>query len=306
MIGIPLTVVGGFLGAGKTTLLNRMLRDSDRRIAVLVNDFGAINIDADLVAARDGDTISLTNGCICCGIGGEFTFALAGLRDRPDPPEHVVVEASGIGDVAAILQFAAMPGYRHDAAIVVVDAETARARADDTIVGAGIRAQLGPADLVVLNKTDLIDADELTATRAWLGELVPFAGLVEASFGDVPSAFLLGVHARPRRAPTSPEGQPAHSAYLSWSWSGGGALDGAGLSATLSSLPDGVLRVKGVLHLREDPAHRYLVQLVGRRGSIERERAWGDDAPGSRLVVIGLPGSIAPDEMDATMARLGG
>lgn len=303
--GIPLTVVGGFLGAGKTTLLNRLLRDADRRIAVFVNDFGAINIDAECIRARNGDTITLTNGCICCGISGEFMFALAGLRDREDPPDHVIVEASGIGDVATIVRYADIPGYRRDAAIVVVDAETvmnpeAAGRTTDHVV-----AQLRAADLVVLNKADLVTADQLAATRRWLGELVPFAGIVETAFGEVPAAFVLGVGDRPRPVSAAPALEHPHPEYASWSWTGDVPLDGRGLTDAIAALPDGVLRVKGVLHLREDPGHRYLVQLVGRRGSIERDRTWGDgETPGSRLVMIGLPGSIVAEHLDAEMGRL--
>src|ERR1700710_2511682 len=103
---IDLTVIGGFLGAGKTTLLNAVLRDpGDRRLAVLVNDFGAINIDAELVQSRDGEMLTLSNGCICCGIGGDFIAALASLRDVDEPPEQVVVEASGVADPGQIAIF---------------------------------------------------------------------------------------------------------------------------------------------------------------------------------------------------------
>ena len=305
--GIPLTVVGGFLGAGKTTLLNRLLRDADRRLAIFVNDFGAINIDAECIRAQEGDTISLTNGCICCGMSGEFMFALAGLRDRADPPDHVVVEASGIGDVATIVRYADMPGYRRDAAIVVVDAETVASRAADGCTADHVVAQLRAADLVVLNKADLVTAEALAGTRGWLAELVPHAGIVETSFGDVPAAFLLGLGDRPRPAPAAPTVEHPHPEYASWSWTGEAPLDGRRLSDTISALPDGVLRVKGVLHLRDDPSHRYIVQLVGRRGSIERDRPWSDaETPSSRLVMIGLPGSIATERLDAEMARLSG
>ena len=101
-------MIGGYLGAGKTTLVNRLLSDSGgRRLAVLVNDFGAINVDAGLVSSRSGETISLTNGCVCCSMGGELLFELAGLRDRDDPPEHVIIEASGVGDPAAIAMYGA-------------------------------------------------------------------------------------------------------------------------------------------------------------------------------------------------------
>ncbi len=307
---IPLTVVGGFLGAGKTTLLNQLLQRSDRRIAVVVNDFGAINIDAELVRSRDGETMSLTNGCICCGLSGEFMFALAGLRDRDDPPEHVVVEASGIGDPAAIAGYADMPGFRRDAAIVVVDAETVRARVDHAELGPQVTGQLRAADLIVLNKSDLVSPAALADTRAWLHQAFPSAGIVDAAFGAVPVHVLLGAReavsaARPPVAPL-PGHEPggAQRAYATWSWEGDAPVDGRALCDALVALPDDILRAKGVLHLREDPDHRYVLQLVGRRGTIERHQPWRDERPGSRVVLIGLPESIDPDGLDAVMRRL--
>jgi G3E family GTPase len=306
-MAIPLTVVGGFLGAGKTTLLNRLLRDADgRRLALVVNDFGAINIDADLVAAREGDTISLTNGCICCGLSGEFMFALAGLRDREDPPEHVIVEASGVGDTNMILAFGDMPGFSQDAALVVVDAETVRERAEHPDTAPQILGQLRAADLVVLNKTDLVSADGLEATRAWVREIVGRStAIVDAAFGEVPSDVLLGARGTDPAAAGAPdEHDHAHPEYDTWSWEGDRALDGARLVEAIRALPDGILRGKGFLHLREDPANRYVLQLVGRRYAIRCDRAWAEQTPRSRLVLIGLPRSVRAQELDATLARL--
>jgi G3E family GTPase len=309
---ILLTVIGGYLGAGKTTLLNHVLRDAgDRRLAVLVNDFGAISIDAELVQSRDGELLSLANGCICCAIGGDFIAALARLRDVDEPPEQVVVEASGVADPAQIAIFGDMPGYRRDAVVVVVDAETVRSRAAGEHTGHQVLRQLRAADLLVLNKVDLVQGAVVAELRAWLREIAgPSTGIVDAAFGDVPVDVLIGArHAAVARDARTPQPHDhydhhAHPDYASWSWSAAAPLRGSGLVQWLEALPDGVVRAKGLLHLREDVANRYLLQAVGRRYSIEAQGLWRDEAPGSRLVVIGLPGSVDADAFDAAMASL--
>ena len=312
---IALTVIGGFLGAGKTTLLNGLLRDAgDRRLAVLVNDFGAIDIDGELVQSRQGEMISLKNGCICCGVSGDFIGELALLRDRDDPPEHVVVEASGVADPGAIVVLGDMPGYRRDAAVIVADAETVRARAADDATGPMVKRQLRAADLIVLNKSDLVTGEDLARTHEWLRDTVgPSTAIVQTSFGAVPVDVALGAGPATKRPADPPEAgdhdhdghdHAPHPDFETWSWSGPAALSGAGLVAVLRALPDGIVRAKGLLHLREDPARRYVLQLVGRRYSIEADRAWGETRPGSQIVVIGLPGSVDAAALTSAVASL--
>lgn len=304
---IDLTVIGGFLGAGKTTLLNELLRGAgDRRLAVLVNDFGAINIDAELVQWREDAMLRLENGCICCSVGADFIAALALLRDGPEPPEHVVVEASGVADPGAIVVLGDMPGYRKDAAVVVADAETVCARAADEATRHQIVGQLRAADLLVLNKTDLVDPAALAETRAWLRELVgPSTAIVEAAFGAVPADVVLGAMPAAVRHGAGHAGHAHHHpAFETWSWSGEAPIHGAGLVEELKALPDGIVRAKGLLHLREDAAHRYVLQVVGRRFSIQADRPWGAAAPASQLVVIGLPGAVDARRLQRTLERL--
>jgi G3E family GTPase len=304
---IDLTVIGGFLGAGKTTLLNRLLCDAgDRRLAVLVNDFGAINIDAELVGSCEGGIVRLQNGCVCCSVGGDFVAALALLRDGPDPPEHVVVEASGVADPGAIVVLGDMPGFRKDAAVVVADAETVRERAEDAATRHQVLGQLRAADLLVLNKTDLVDRAMVDETHAWLREVAgPSTAIVETSFGEVPADVVLGATpAADRAARDHDHAGHAHPAFETWSWSGEPPISGAGLVEELKALPDGIVRAKGLLHLREDAANRYVLQVVGRRFSIQPDRPWGEAAPASQLVVIGLPGSVDEARLAETLERL--
>ena len=304
---IELTVIGGFLGAGKTTLLNALLRDAgDRRLAVLVNDFGAINIDAELVQARDGAMVRLENGCICCSVGGDFIGALALLRDGDDPPAHVVVEASGVADPGAIAVLGDMPGYRRDAAVVVADAETVRERAADDATRFQILGQLRAADLLVLNKADLVAPAALADTRAWLREIAgPSTAIVETAFGAIPADVVLGAAAG--AAPREPAGHDHdhdHPAFETWSWTGAAPISGTALAEELKALPEGIVRAKGLLHLQEDRASRYVMQVVGRRFSIEPDRPWGDAEPSSQVVVIGLPGSVDGEHLATTFGRL--
>ena len=293
---IPLTIIGGYLGAGKTPLLNYVLRHTPRRLAVIVNDFGSINIDADLIKNQDGDTINLANGCICCSLVDGFTFALNKISQMPSPPEHVIVEASGVADPYKLGQQGRLPAFRLDGVIVMADAEQIRARAVDKYVGDTVIRQLKGADLLLLNKVDLMEDGEVTAVHDWLTQLAPDTRIVETSYGQLPLALLLGLHDEDEQEPLhvhDHEHEYAHQEmYQTWSFVWQEGLGETAVRTFFANLPASILRAKGIVYLHDDPERKYLLQLVGKRWSLAPAESWGDQQPQTKLVFIGLPGSI--------------
>jgi G3E family GTPase len=309
---IPVTVIGGYLGAGKSTLLNHILRNNKGiRFAVMVNDFGNINIDIDLIESQDGDTINLANGCICCSLAGGFGAAMLSIRDRLVHPDRVLIEASGVSDPFKIAQYAHLPGFRRDSMIVLADAETIRKRATDKYVGRQVIQQLKSADLLVLNKVDLISDDQRTLVKNWLHDLVTGIRLLEVSHGKIPVDILFGEEVsaavdepktgvKVSREKHEHEHHHDHD-YVSWSYSGSNLLDGAKFRALIENLDASVLRGKGFLYLKEDPSVQFIFQLVGKRWSIEKSHDWGEHLPKTQFVLIGLSGCLDAETLDKNM-----
>lgn len=294
---IAVTVIGGYLGAGKTTLVNHILRTADQRIAVLVNDFGDINIDEDLIASQDGDTISLANGCICCSLVDGFSSALATITGLDPLPERLVIESSGVADPATVAAYGHGPGLTLDATVVVVDAETIRKKATDVYVGDTVVGQLGSGDIIVLNKTDLIEPDAVRATREWLHDRAPQAVIVEAANAVVDPAVLFGAVPPQLRPDVEPhENHHAESLFESWTWTSSEPVERSSLEALMEALPDQVVRAKGVFYLSEDASQPMVLQRVGKRWTLRRFLR--PSAPGSRLVVIGLHGVLSLVEIE--------
>ena len=287
-VSIPVTVIGGYLGSGKTTLL----KAAGQRIAVLVNDFGEVGIDADLIASADGDTITLTNGCVCCRIGSDLMTALWSVRDREVPPDRVVIEASGIADPAPIAHHALTPGFDLDGVVVLLDAETVRRRERHPIVGRTLRRQLAGADVLVLNKIDLVSAEQLRDLDAWLAQVAPGVPLLHARDGDVAAAVLFGLD--PAAPPQESPADHGHD-YIAVSAIIDRPVARERLERLLDDLPDGVLRVKGILRLEESPDRRTVVHRVATRCGITTDADWPDGEPG-RLVVIALAGTPGLDD----------
>ena len=311
---VPFTVIGGFLGAGKTTLLNHMLRDNfGQRIAVLVNDFGAINIDAALIEWTESNTIALSNGCICCGLSNGLIDALPPLLERSPPFDHIVVEASGVADPAKVAHYGTLPGLRVDSVIVLADAETIRANAADQRIGRQIVLQLKAADLLVLSKGDLVGPAAVAETRRWLTETVGPVPIVEAVEGRMANEILLGQIGqigqirqigRVGRREDDDAAASSPVQYESRSYQAVELLQGAALRGFLDSLSTNVLRVKGVLRLRESPDDQTTVHRVGSRQRLTTRRRPRDPSePPGRLVLVALTDAL--DGVDQRAARIG-
>lgn len=307
---IPVTVIGGFLGAGKTSLLNHLIREgSGKRLGVLVNDFGSVAIDADLVVGVDGDMVSLAGGCICCSIREELSGALARLVELEQPPEHIVIEASGVSDPGALARAVEDPSWASvlqlDAAVVVVDAEHfTEAGLRDRIVTGG---QLRAADLIVLNKVDLLEGPKREAAVGRLTKKYRRARVFEATHGVVPAAVVLDQSAALPAVESEPEPElhvelrdadeaaapehehlshAPHAEFITWTFRSGAPMGSRALRRVIENLDPSIYRVKGIVQLAGEPQHRAILHAVGRRAELRLDVAWGERTPATTLVFI--------------------
>jgi G3E family GTPase len=288
---IAFTVIGGYLGAGKTTLLNHLLANSeDKRIGLLINDFGEINIDADLIASKTDSQINLTNGCVCCTLVDGFHVAIDQLCEVEPPLEQIVVEASGVADVHNLAQYGHGPDMQLDAVLVVADAETIQAKAKDKYVAGTIQRQLRAADLIILNKTDLLSDSRVAAVLAWLQHDFPEARVFCTSRARVPLPLLLGIHDLERPMTTSDH---PHAHYATWHFEQASPVTRESVDEFLAGLNASVLRAKGFARLQDGTA--VTIQVVGRRSEIETT---DKDISGVQLVAIGLADLLDNEALD--------
>ncbi|MGT2439305.1 CobW family GTP-binding protein [Bradyrhizobium betae] len=246
---VPVTVIGGFLGAGKTTFVNHLLATGTARTAVLVNDFGEINVDVSLIASHDGDTMTLTNGCICCSIGTSFIDTMCRVLDAPVPYERIVIEASGVGDPWKIAEIALIePTLRLDRVIVLADASRIAELVDDARVGDTVRGQFDRCDLVLLNKSDLVNMDEFASAREAIHRLRSDLRIIQTARGAMPKLTQLetGRQVSAFRVDSpSLDGIDHGTQFTSWCYRRNGAFDRSALTAALADMPPQLLRLKG-------------------------------------------------------------
>lgn len=300
---VPVTVVGGFLGAGKTTLVNHLLASfsGERRVGVLVNDFGDLEVDKRLIVAERDDVVSLANGCICCSMRGSVMSTVYEVLERDDPPEHLVVEASGVSDPRAIAELfidaERLGTVRLDGLIGVVDA--ANFDPDDELT----RAQVQATDLIVLNKIDSVDEDRRASLQTVLAALAPGARIVEASYGRVPHTVLLGTGGQTMRELGHVEGIDS-SAFETWTYEQPRPSSFRELIPALRDLPRTIYRAKGVLNLVEREGKEILVQIVGRRLWVKTVGAWTPEEARTALVFIAAANTVDHSTLAARLDAL--
>lgn len=258
---------------------------------VLVNDFGELNIDADLLESAEEDTLTLSNGCICCTMGAELMYALGDALDRRPHVDCLVIEASGVAQPAKIARAAeAEPEMRYCGIVTVADAANIAERLTDRMIGAQIADQVRDADLILLTKTDLADD---VAARAAMAPLAR-APIIAAPLGRAPVDLLLE---RGEADPPPPSEDVDHGAvYRSWSFHGGNA-DETALRTLLADPPAGLYRFKGRISLRSGGAIE--AHLVGRTTEFSRL-----DRAETRVAAIGVAPDFDPAEMERRWAAV--
>lgn len=299
---IPVTVLTGYLGAGKTTLLNRILtEDHGKKFAVIVNEFGEAGIDGDLVVGADEEIFEMNNGCICCTVRGDLIRILDGLMKRKGKFDAIIVETTGLADPAPVAQTFFVDqdvgdATKLDAVVTVTDARWLKDRLKDAPEA---KNQIAFADVIVLNKIDLVTAEELASVEAAIRAINPYAQLHKTTRCDVSIEHLLDRNAfdLDRILDIEPDflesGHHHHHSdeVRSMSFTIPGDVDPEKFMPWINDISQAqgpnILRSKGILAFKDEP-RRFVFQGVHMILDGDLQRDWkADEARQSRLVFIG-------------------
>ena len=307
---IPLAMLTGYLGAGKTTLLNRIINsEHGLKIAIIVHDFGSINMDSRLIVGSEGEKISLSNGCTCYTIQGDLITTIAKILDA-DTPDYIIFESSGVTDPARVLlsfnRSILRNRVRIDSIVAIVDAEqiqSMEATAEDLI-----REQIRVSDIVIINKADLVSKEKMQEARTWVDGIIDKARIIESQYCDVPVESIIATATyNPQTAfDTSRHGVHAHSVdeidnhehndrslvFATWVWESEEQVTLAEMRRILDNLPGSIFRAKGVIYAREMPDKQIVLQLVGQNVTLSEGDTWGDSSPKNQIVLLGDIGAV--------------
>ena len=293
---IRFTVIGGYLGTGKTPLLNHLLKNNERRrIALIVNDFGEINIDAGLIESQTESQINLTNGCVCCTLSDGFHESIDQLCQLDPAPDHIIVEASGVANVHNLAQYGYGPNMMLDGVLVLADAETVIEKAKDKYVSKTVQRQLAAADLIILNKIDLVSPSKLQEVKEWLASQYPEIPVVESEKSIVPMSFLLGLRDSHSSLNRPPDQLHEHNEqYDTWQYQSSRPTTTDAVQFFLDGLGSDIIRAKGFALLEDGSA--LVIQVVGNRKEISNSTS--DHNDGLQLIAIGLEAKLDKAELD--------
>lgn len=285
MVKIQVNLICGFLGAGKTTLLNHLLNDEQfngDNTMVMVNDFGAINIDSKMVVSAEQKVIALTNGCLCCSIEDDLVQQLQRLATQAERPTQLIIETSGVADPSRVLHSLTYPQqrqhYQIQSVICVVDSQEFNNLPPEQYQLA--QAQLSIADIIVLNKSDLLNTASLRQfEEQWISKE---SRVLTCSYGKIPTELLFGDSIWTSKKQS---GTKTHK-FSQHSWTSQKPQSWQQLKHRLQQLPDNVYRVKGFVALQEKEGHIATLQMVGKRINLELEPS-SEVNTNSELVFIG-------------------
>ncbi|KAF0969056.1 CobW family GTP-binding protein [Gordonia sp. YY1] len=322
---VPVIVVAGFLGSGKTTLLNHLLRTagaSGTRLGVLVNDFGSVNIDALLVSAQADGAVSLSNGCMCCTVDADgLADALTSLVRPSAKIDAIVIEASGIAEPRSLIRMVtavADPRLRYGGLVYVVDAAHIHALREDH---PEVDAHMAIADLILVNKSDLITGADLRTVEEIVAQLNPTAAAMVTQEARIDPALLFDIDEsagtdEPRSGQLTLDEllleehdhsghDHLHAGYEAITFRSDEPLDPRRLARFLERPPSGCFRIKGIVHF-DRPRYRqkFVVHAVGGFVRVSRE-SWASRTPSTELVAIGrgLDAEAVNAELQAAIAR---
>ncbi len=294
---VPLTLLGGYLGSVKTTLINELLARSDRPIAILVNDVGAINVDAALIRRRNRDTIEFTEGCVCCSLSDGLGRAFDQLRQRDIPPDHVILELSGLANPDRVRPWGNSAGFRLDGVVILVDCEQFLELDAHPVIGTVLRTQITSADLLVLTKTDLVASVVRQSVVDQISALAPSTPIIDSSTALV-SAGILELGASPPAQIQDTPPPTLFDQHHIQTMPLPSPISYTDLQDLIDELPSHTLRAKGIAQAPDGT--RLLIQVVGRRRVItalsSAEFAEPDSLPEStQMVVISPSVQQSPD-----------